>query len=116
MKNEFQNIIDEFKLEISQLENELHKLDDVLLGQGFIVRMEGLCIKFDVDASGNVTNPCHAKSYRATRFELSDAKRIAASVQNGNGVAGEAIHVKQAIQEQIEQMRNVCAALEKLEK
>ena len=77
----------------AKLERELASVEGVLLDQGYIVVVQGNAITFDAD------NQCRTASTPgvATRFTQEDAQRIGASITNGNGKHGEAMHVRHAI-------------------
>lgn len=95
---------------ITQLEMAAESLKHVLLGQGYIVRCEGLCLAFTIEA-GKVSNPVTAQPQMATRFSLRDAEAVAADVKNGNGTAGEAVHVTEAVRDALEGQRELLALL-----
>ena len=96
---------------ITSYELAAQSLQRALLGQGYIVRCQGLCLAFDIDA-GRVSNPRTSQPQMATRFSQRDAEAVAADVKNGNGTPGEAVHVSQAIADALAEQRELLALLE----
>jgi hypothetical protein len=105
------DMISAMKTTIATYERAAESLQGVLLGQGFIVRCQGLCLTFDIEA-GHAINPTTSQPQRAVRFTREDAQRIASVVKNGNGIAGEAVHVRQAIMDELTNERDLLALLE----
>lgn len=89
---------------IAEDKKALESLRNVLLGQGFIVVSHiGVALSFEFDAeTSKVHSPTTAGcANKATRFTKADAERIAASVLDGKGDHGRAVHVVQAIRDSI---------------
>jgi hypothetical protein len=104
---------------LAELDAQLHDLElarqglrSTLLGSGFVVTCEGLTIDYWIEPSTRIvktkgTAPC----YMARRFTRRDAERIAAITINGNGKAGTAIHVRDAIERDIAAITSLRATL-----
>lgn len=104
----------QLKGDIAQLTADLATFDGVLLGQGHIVMMsEAFCLTFDIKDKV-VSNPKQTRAILATRFTRTDAERIAATVKNGNGENGRAIHVRAAIELQIKNISQVLDDIQKI--
>lgn len=88
------------------------QLDGVILGQGFVVRCQGVYLDFDVDGAGLVTNPRSTRPHQAVRFTRSDATKIAATVRNGNDEAGEVVHVRDAVAQELRVTRELLEQLQ----
>lgn len=92
--------------QIARLESELASLSNVLLGQGWIVRNEGVHIKFEMK-----DNVCGAPSvcpvWSATRFSEGDAKRVAAVTFNGRNNPAEAVHITTALRDQLNETKRI---------
>ena len=96
--------IAEFEASIAANRFALDNLQNVLLGQGYVVIASGgLALSFDVSDDKKVTNPHVCGGARkATRFTLRDAKNIAAKCVNGAGETAKAMHVIDAINAEID--------------
>ena len=82
----------------------------VLLGAGHIVRNEG--VHYCVETEGNkVVDVQTCPVERATMFVKSDAENLAASISNGRGETGEAVHIVDAIEDEIKEVDQVLADL-----
>lgn len=104
----------QLKGDIAQLTADLATFDGVMLGQGHVVMMsDAFCMKFDI-TNKVVTNPQQTRAVMATRFTRSDAERIAATIRNGNGENGRAIHVRAAIELQIKNISQVLDDIQKI--
>ena len=100
-----QEMMQTLRTAITGYELAAEQLDGVILGQGFVVRCQGVFLEFDVDGAGLVTNPRSTRPQLATRFTRSDATRIAATVRNGNDMAGEVVHVRDAVAQELRATR-----------
>ena len=80
---------------LDQLKADYHSLDGVILGEGYIIEVEGVAIRFNEEG----INACRA--INANRFDEITAKRLALNFKNGNGKHGEAIHLRQSIENSI---------------
>lgn len=109
--NDWNKMLQQTKDAITSYELAAESLQGVLLGQGYIVRCQGLPLAFDIKA-GVVSNPRTSQPQTATRFTLDDAARVAADVKNGNGTAGEVVHVRHAIVDSLVEQRELLALLE----
>ncbi len=93
---------------ITDYEQQLDRLSNVLLGQGWVIRCAGLTLTFDVDAATRVvSNPRVCPIGKCLRMTEQDARRIAATTKNGAGQTAEAVHVVQALEELIAEARRV---------
>ena len=106
------DLIADTQTAIAEYEQAGQALQGVILGQGFVVRCEGLYLTFDVDQTGRVSNPQPSQPHRARRFTRADATTVAACIKNGNGAAGEVVHVRQAIAESLEGQRFLLSRLQ----
>jgi hypothetical protein len=111
MNQDWKDMLTSTRNAITSYELAAKSLQGVLLGQGFVVRCQGLCLAFDIDA-GVVLNPQFSQPQMATRFSKDDAVRVADEVKNGNGIAGEAVHVRDAIADALVEQRELLALLE----
>lgn len=89
-------------------------LQNVLLGNGHVVRCAGLFMQFDVDPKTLVaSNPRPVgSSLGAQRFTKRDAETLAAATKNGSGDQAEAIHVADAVREELADVRKLIAQIE----
>jgi len=88
-------------------------LQNVLLGCGYVVRCDGVCLTFDVDAKTRVaSNPRVTSASRAHRFTQRDAETLAAVTKNGAGKVAEAVHIVDAVRQELDGIRKNIAALE----
>jgi hypothetical protein len=112
--------IAEFKAQhIADLENELEELEkveaglqNVLLGQGYVVvSAAGLALHYDI-VGNKATNPSVARNAAyATRFSLRDAENCARITWDGNKEVAKAIHVREAVRAEIERIKGVLVFL-----
>jgi hypothetical protein len=109
--NDWNNMLQQTKNAITSYELAAESLQGVLLGQGYIVVCQGLPLTFDIK-NGQANNPRTSQPHMAVRFSLRDATAIAAEVKNGNGIAGEAVHVGDAIADALVEQRELLALLE----
>ena len=87
-------------------------LKGVILGQAFVLRCGAMCLAFDIDREGRLSNPRAAHPHQAHRFTRMAAARLAPSIKNGNGTPAEAVHVRTAIADALEAQRALLASLE----
>ena len=100
-----------------ELLSDLQSFEGVLLGMGFVVTTGGeapFAMKFDISPEGKLSNPRVIIAKMATRFDVTDATRIAATVTNGNGEPGRAMHVTTCIAKQLANVRDSIRQLESL--
>lgn len=87
----------------TEMEALASRLEGALLGAGWVVRNQGVYLAFDIrDLTVEGVTSCRLTE--APRFTEANAKILAAAVRNGNNVAGEAVHIKQALREEISQL------------
>lgn len=109
-------VIADFEASIAENNEALRGLENVLLGQGYVVVAEGgLALAFDISDDKQVTNPhvCGG-ARRATRFTQRDAERIAANVENGNKEKAKAMHVIDALMDENVRTAAIVAQLKAL--
>lgn len=106
-----QEIIDLFNADIAKLEEARNSLSGVLLGNGYVVRCQGLTLGFTVDAAGNASKPVTVPLLQAPRYTKRDAETLAAATRNGNNVPGTAVHIVAAIDEALAEARRILAAI-----
>ncbi len=89
-------------------------LRNVLLGNGYIVRCAGLFMAFDVDPKTlRASNPRPiGSSLGAQRFTQRDAEMLAAATKNGAGDQAEAVHVADAVRQELDGVRKLIARIE----
>lgn len=98
---------------IAGYERAAAALENVLLGQSFIVCCEGIYLAFDIDPqTREVSKPRSTRPQLATRFTKGDAERVAQSVFNGHGQKGQAVNVADAIRTALAENRKLLAAIE----
>lgn len=85
----------------ARLEQARAKLDGVLLGEGWVVACEGVYLSFTI-TNGLVSDPRHTTPDQCMRFTRRDAERIAASVRNGRNTRGEALHILDALRQELD--------------
>jgi hypothetical protein len=97
----------------AELVAALDGLSNVLLGQGFVVvSAVGIALKFKVEGQ-QVFDPKPAGGpHLATRFTKNDAESVAASVVDGHGDHGKAVHVCVALKDAIAETDRVIAMIE----
>lgn len=81
---------------LNELKAARESLRGVLMGQGYIVIVQGVALKFDL-VNKSVSNPQPTSPHLATRFSFEDACKLAREVKNGNDESGQAIHVNTAL-------------------
>lgn len=107
-----QEILDMFAADRAELVEQLDRLQNVILGNGYVVRCEGLTLGFTVDpatlvASAPVTVPLR----KAPRYTKGDAMTLAAATRNGNGTQAQAVHIKDALAEAIAELDRIVASI-----
>lgn len=91
----------------------LGSLSNVLLGSGFIVVSgAGIPLKFKLDGQQIFDPQTAGGPHHATRFTRQDAENVAASVTDGNGDHGKAVHVCVALKDAIAETDRVMAMIE----
>lgn len=88
----------------------LDGLRGALLGQGYIVVSKaGLALKYDIDGeTKNVQGVALAGgAAKATRFTKLDADNLAAATIDGRGDPATAVHVTQALRDEIDRLESV---------
>lgn len=97
----------------AELVAALNGLSNVLLGQAFVVVSgAGIALKFKVEGQ-QVRDPATAGGpHLATRFTKIDAENVAASVVDGRGDHGKAVHVCVALKDAIAETDRVLAMIE----
>jgi len=105
--------VTEMREDRARLQAFLSSLGCLSLSDGYIIRCQGLCMTFDVDGAGVLSNARVAGGPdKAMRFTRNNAARIAPAVKNGNGTVGESIHVRDALQESIAELGRLIDQLE----
>lgn len=107
--------IADFKRQRAEKQRVLDSLRNTLLGQGWIVVAEGdVSLTFTVDGR-TVTQPVPAGgAEKAMRFTQEDARRVASQVANGRGAVAGAIHVTEALQNEISETTRLIDWLQRL--
>jgi hypothetical protein len=97
----------------AQLSNELEELQtmqgelkNTLLLQACIVTVQNIPLKFTINGI-TASNPRPCKLTQATRFSAGDAEQLAEAVTNGNGRTGDAIHIKNALENHINELKTL---------
>lgn len=105
-------LLAEFKERETTLVRVLSGLQNVLLGTGHIVECDGVYLTFDT-TGGKATSPraCHPE--KCVRFSQADAQRVAAEVTNGRHVQGQAMHVREAVTQDLQELRGLIGSLSK---
>lgn len=111
MNNDWKAMLQQTQNAITSYELAAESLQGVLLGHPYVVQVEGIPLAFEIE-NGVVTKPSTSQPQLATRFTLEDAAIVAAQVKNGNGTAGEVVHVRHAIASAIAGQRELLALLE----
>jgi len=107
---DWNNMLEQTRAAITGYEMALEGLADATLLQPYVIRIEGLCLAFDL-VEVEPLNPRPASPQLATRFTLDDAARIARQVRNGNDAQGEVVHVRHAIATALANQRELLALL-----
>ena len=97
---------------LNELKSARERLRGVLLGEGYIVIIEGVPLKFDI-VNKSVSNPQPSSPHAATRFTFTDACRIAREIHNGNDEIGQAMHVNTALDQFIIQHTQLIELMQK---
>lgn len=105
-------LLNDFNERLVVLKKAYADLDNVLLGQGYIVTCATLGVGFDIEGM-SVRNPFITDILKAPRFTKDDAKRLARTVRNGAGETGTAIHIRFAIKAAIESLEDSIAAVQR---
>lgn len=105
-------LLESLKTSLTDSQRDFAMIDHVILGHGFIVVCGGLALNFTIADRRVTATAGHGKAGRVVRFTREDAEAIAATVTNGRGEKGEAVHVRHAIQKEIAQLQETIAAIE----
>lgn len=118
------NAINEFLAQLNQgladHQAALARYDNVLLGQGHVVVLNGFAIAFDVVPQGNGLNlynnarPHGLLQNGLQFFDRDAAIQLAAAVRDGNGQPAQAVHIRQAHQGRINDIQAQIANLKNL--
>lgn len=106
-----ESVIQDFRQSLAQLQAARAGLAGVLLGQGFVVLIGDLTVRFTVE-NGVASNPVPCPPHQATRFSREDAERVAAACRNGADERGRAVHVVEAIERAISTVSGLLARFE----
>jgi hypothetical protein len=106
-----ESVIEDFRHSLAQLQAARAGLGNVLLGQGFVVEIGELTVRFTVE-NGVATDPTPCPPHQATRFCREDAERLAAACRNGHDEPGRAVHVREAIERAISTVSGLLARFE----
>jgi hypothetical protein len=107
MNNQAAKIISDFKEGRDKLIRAKLSLDHTLLGAGHVVRVGKLHMTFDVRVREVIGGGMEAVNGRiapllqCARFTKEDAEKIASGCSNGAGEKGEAVHIRDAVRDQI---------------
>lgn len=96
---------------LAELQKARRNYEGVLLGAGYLVRVGMVHLKFTITSERLVTDPVRCKVESADLFTKEDAETIAADHVNGHGEVGKAIHVKDAIEDEIAIVEQLLATL-----
>lgn len=99
--NTVQQTIATIEERLEQLKKERRKYDHVMLEAGYLVRVGPVHLKFTITSERLVTDPAICGVEQAHLFTKKDAEAIAADTVNGSGTVGEAVHIRQAIEDEI---------------
>lgn len=95
-----EDIISTVKGRIKELKSAQKLYDGVMLGAGYLVRVGPLHLKFNIEGRKvKGASPC--KVEQAHLFTIEDARKVARGTVNGRGESGEAIHISQAISDEL---------------
>lgn len=101
----------QFRESLAEMQRSRESLENVLLGQGWIVKLSGMGTTYKVE-NKLVTDVQLTQIHRAMRFTKQDAETVALSVQNGAGEKGIAIHIREALDIAINEMQQLIQHLE----
>jgi len=100
-------LVDTLQGRIAILRRDLATVRAENPARGFVVMCEDVPLCFDV-AGGRAANPTPAGTPgAATHFSYADAVTVAATVTNGNGIEGIAVHVSVATAAALQSTREV---------
>lgn len=106
-----QQMIEQLTEDRAELSAARERLSGVLLGNGYVVRCQGLTLTFTVDPQGNASAPKTCPLLRAPRYTKRDAETLAAATKNGNGAQGEAVHIMDALDYSIAEVDRLLGVL-----
>ena len=101
----------QFRESLAEMQRSREGLENVLLGQGWIVKLSGMGTTYKVE-NKQVSDVQLTQVHRAMRFTKRDAEIVASNVQNGAGEKGIAIHIRQALDIAIDEMQQLIQHLE----
>ncbi|MBP8176286.1 MAG: hypothetical protein KAX77_00855 [Xanthomonadales bacterium] len=99
-------LLDDMERQLETYRAHLAALEGLALADGYIIKCQGFALQFDTSA-GYAEKPRTCSIFSASRFPLATATRIARTVRNGNGEVGEAVHIRQALQVAIDDVRGL---------
>ncbi|WVR18131.1 hypothetical protein JXVLWARM_CDS_0080 [Burkholderia phage Bm1] len=110
-------VIAQFDQQRAELREALYAIEDGRMSGGWIVRSAAnIALTFTITPNGRVTDPKMAGGpHKAHRFTARDARRVAADVVDGAGAAGNHVHVKQAVQDEIDNLTKIIQQLEAIQ-
>lgn len=107
-----QNMIVALEDQLTDLRLRKKVFTRALVGQAYVVRCEGITLCFDVDpATRVVSNPRSVALLSAPRYSKESAEMLAKECTNGNGVQAVAVHVMDAIDQEVAELDRVLTAL-----
>lgn len=104
-------VITSLETSLSNSRRDFDMISNALLGQGHIVVCGELALNFKIEGNQVVSTAGHAPAGRVIRFDRETAERIAATVTNGRGDKGKAVHVSDAIQSEIARLEETVSFL-----
>jgi hypothetical protein len=118
MSTQAAKMIADFKEGRDKLIEKQCSLAHTLLGAGYIIRIGLLHMTFDVVTKKGqrlAVNGRRSPLLACTMFTKEDAERIASGCGNKAGDKGEAVHINQALRDQIAEYDKAIASLEAVE-
>ena len=86
---------------LTELQKARNNYKHVLLGAGHLVRVGPVYLKFTITSERLVTDSVNCTVESADLFVQEDAEAIAKTITNGHNEKGQAVHVTDAIEEEI---------------
>lgn len=96
-------MIAEYQEAIAKLDQRIASYDNVLLGQGFVVLLNGFACNYEFKPQRNnrrlATNPrpCGLVYGGYQLFSLDDATQLAATTKDGAGVVAKPVYIRDAL-------------------
>lgn len=107
-----QQMIEQLTEDRAKLVTARERLSGVLLGNGYVVRCEGLTLSFTVDPVTKVASaPKTCPLLRAPRYTKQDAQTLAAATKNGMGTQAEAVHILDALDYSVAEVERLLGIL-----